>query len=48
VLGCGLIWLQRWIQQYELGFIKPADRRYAAALKTHVASATVTFTKDTV
>ena len=48
VLGSGLIWLERWIQQYELEYIKPADRRYAAALKTHVASATVTFNKDNV
>jgi hypothetical protein len=48
VLGSGLFRLERWIQQYELEYIKPADRRYAAALKTHVASATVTFTKDTV
>ena len=46
VLGSGLTYLERGIQQYELGYIKPADRRYAAALKTHVASATVTFNKD--
>lgn len=46
VLGSGLTYLERGIQEYELEYIKPADRRYAAALKTHVASATVTFTKD--
>ena len=46
VLGSGLAYLERGIQQYELEYIKPADRRYAAALKTHVASASVTFTKD--
>ena len=46
VLGSGLFRLERWIQQYELEYIKPADRRYAAALKTHVVSATVTFNKD--
>ena len=48
VLGSGLNYLERGIQQYELEYIKPADRHYAAALKTHVASATVTFTKDCV
>lgn len=48
VLGHGLTWLEHWIQKSELGYIKPADRRYAAALKIHVASATVTFTKDPV
>ena len=48
VLGSGLFWLENWIQKAELGYIKPADRRYAAALKTHVASATVTFNKENV
>jgi hypothetical protein len=48
VLGSGLTWLEHWIQNAELGYIKPADRRYAAALKIHVASATVTFTKENV
>lgn len=48
VLGSGLAYLERGIQQYELEYIKPADRRYAAALKTHVAFVTVTFTKETV
>ena len=46
VLGSGLVWLERWIQKAELGYIKPADRRYAAALKIHVASAIVNFNKD--
>ena len=48
VLGSGLTYLERGIQQYELEYIKPADRRYAATLKTHVVSATVTFAKDQV
>ena len=48
VLGRGLTRLEDWIQKAELGYIKPADRRYAAALKIHVASATVTFNKDPV
>lgn len=46
VLGSGLKFLERAIQKYELKFVKSADRRYAAALKTHVAAVTVTFTKD--
>ncbi len=47
VLGSGLAYLERGIQQYELEYIKPADRRFAGALKTYVASVTVTFTKET-
>jgi hypothetical protein len=35
------------IQKYELKFVKSLDRRYAAALKTHVAAVTITFTKET-
>ena len=46
VFGSGLKFLERAIQKYELKFVKSADRRYAAALKTHVAAVTVTFTKD--
>lgn len=47
VLGSGLTRVENWIQKGELRHIKPADRRYAAALKTHVASATVTFKQET-
>lgn len=45
VLGSGLTRIESWIQKAELAHITPAGRRYAAALKTHVASATVTFMK---
>ncbi len=48
VLGSGLRFLERAIQKYELKFVKSADRRYAATLKTHVAAVTITFTKETV
>ena len=47
VLGSGLKSLERAIQKYELKFVKSADRRYAAALKTHVTAVAVTFTKET-
>jgi hypothetical protein len=46
VFGSGLKFLERVVQKYELKFVKAADRHYAAALKTHVAAVTVTFTKD--
>ena len=47
VLGSGLKSLERAIQKYELKFVKSADRHFAAALKTHVAAVTITFTKET-
>jgi hypothetical protein len=47
VLGSGLKSVERMIQKYELKFVKSADRRYAAALKTHVATVTISFTKET-
>jgi hypothetical protein len=46
VLGNGLKSLERAIQKYELKFVKSADRRYAVALKTHVAAVAITFTKE--
>lgn len=46
VVGSGLKFLERAIQKYELKFVKPVDRRYADALKTHVAKATIAFTGD--
>jgi hypothetical protein len=46
LLGSGLKAIERAIQNYELKFVKSADRRYAAALKTHIASVTITFTKE--
>jgi hypothetical protein len=47
LLGSGLKAIERAIQKYELKFVKSADRRYAAALKTHVAAVAINFTKDT-
>lgn len=43
VLGSGLKFLDRAIQRQELKFVQRADHRYAAALKTHIASVRVTF-----
>ena len=47
LLGSGLKAIERAIQKYELKFVKSADRRYAAALKTHVAAVAINFTKET-
>ena len=47
LLGSGLKSVERAIQNYELKFVKSADRRYAATWKTHVAAVTITFTKET-
>ena len=46
VLGSGLRHVERAIQKYELKFVKSAARRYAVALKTHVAAVTITFTRE--
>ena len=46
VLGSGLKRLTQEIQKYELKFIKAADRRFAATLKTHITTVTVTLTKE--
>ena len=46
LFGSGLKFLERAIQKYELKFVKSADQRYAAALKTHVAAVSITFAKD--
>lgn len=46
LLGSGLKYLERAIQKYELKFVKSAARRYAAALKTHVAAVAISFTKE--
>ncbi len=48
VLGSGLKRLAAEIQKYELKFVKSADRRLAATLKTHIAAVTVTLTKENV
>ena len=48
ILGSGLKRLAQEIQKYELKFVKAADRRLAATLKTHIAVVTVTLTKENV
>jgi hypothetical protein len=48
ILGSGLKRLMQEIQKYELKFVKSADRRFAATLKTHIAAITVTLTKENV
>jgi hypothetical protein len=48
VLGSGLKRLAQEIQKYELKFVKSADRRFAATLKTHIAAVSVTLTKENV
>lgn len=47
LLGSGLKVVERAIQNYELKFVKSADRRFAPALKTHIAAVAITFTKPT-
>ena len=46
VLGSGLKSIDRAIQKHDLKFVQRADLRYAATLKTHVASVSITFTQD--
>jgi hypothetical protein len=48
VLGSGLYAVERDLQEYELKFVKSADRRFAATLKTHIAAVTITLTKENV
>jgi hypothetical protein len=47
VLGSGLKRVEHEIQQQELSFVKSADRRLAATLKTHITAVTLTLTKAT-
>jgi len=47
LLGSGLSAIGRLVQRYELKFVKSADRRFAGALKTHIASVAIAFTKET-
>jgi hypothetical protein len=46
LLGSGLKRLEGEIQKYQLKFVKSADRRLAATLNTHIATVTITFTKE--
>ena len=47
LLGSDFKAIERGQHRYELKFVKSADRHYAAALKTHIAAVTITFTKET-
>ena len=44
MLGSGFKTLARALQKYELKFVKSADQRYAATLKTHIAAITISLT----
>ena len=46
MLGNGFKSLERALQKYELKFVKSADRRYAATLKTHIAAVTVSLVRN--
>lgn len=47
LLGSGLKAVERALQNCELKYVKSADRRFAATLKTHIAAVAITFTKQT-
>jgi hypothetical protein len=46
LLGSGLKRLEGEIQKYQLKFVKSAGRRLAATLNTHIATVTLTLTKE--
>ena len=48
LFGSGLQAVARKIQKCDLNFVKAIDRRFAVALKTHVAAVTITLTKENV
>ena len=48
VLGSGLKRLERWLQEYELSFIMPADSRLSAVYDTLITAVTLTFTKENI
>ena len=48
VLGIGLNWLERRLQQYELSFVMPADSHLGAVYDTLITAVTVSLTKDNV
>ena len=48
VLGSGLNWLERRLQQYELSFVMPADSHLGAVYDTLITAVTVSLTKDNV
>ena len=48
VLGSGLNWLERRLQQYELSFVMPADSRLGEVYDTLITTVTLTLTKENV
>ena len=46
VLGSGLNWLERRLQQYELSFVMSADSRLGAVYDTLIAAVTLTLIKE--
>ena len=48
VLGCGLERLERWLQQYKLSSLMPADSRLSVVYDTLITAVTVTLTKENV
>jgi len=44
VLGSGLNWLERRLQQYELSFVMPADSRLGEVYDTLITTVTLTLT----
>lgn len=45
LLGSGLKAVEKAVQRYELKSVQAADRRFAAALKVHVAAVSVTLSE---
>jgi hypothetical protein len=48
VLGSGLKWLERRLQQYELSFVMPADSRLGNVYDTLITTVTLTLTKESI
>ena len=48
VLGSGLNWLERRLQQYELSFVMQADGRLGAVYDTLITAVNLTLTKERV
>ena len=48
VLGSGLNWLERRLQQYELSFVMSADSRLGAVYDTLISAVTLTLIKERV
>jgi len=46
VLGSGLDAVERDLHNIKLKFVKSVPRRFAGLLNTHIATVTITFTKE--